>query len=337
MNMNFSNAMKKVNKDRPPIWFMRQAGRYHEHYQALRAKHSFEELCMHPDLASKVALGPVMDFGFDTAILFSDILFPLQALGRSLVFTEKGPKLGEIPKTEFPSLVEAVKKIQFQFDAVKKTREILPKDKSLIGFIGGPWTLFTYWMEQTHQGPLLESKKNLSYYPQLMEHLGPLLEKSIENQLKSGAEVVMIFDTSAGELSPLLFDEIVTPWIQKWADKFPQQIMYYARGVQPAFYTHNLWRKESNLLGMGFDWRWNLKESFKLFPDKVIQGNFDQALLFLPTVEFQKYFTNYITEMRNMPQEFLCRWVMGLGHGVLPKTPQEHVRWMVQKTWQMWK
>jgi uroporphyrinogen decarboxylase len=315
---------------------MRQAGRYHDHYQGLRANHTFAELCTQPNLAAQVALGPVMDFGFDVAILFSDILFPLQALGRSLDFTDKGPKLGEIPTGDFPPLTEAVKKIQFQFDGVKETRLVLPKDKSLIGFIGGPWTLFTYWMEQTHQGPLIESKRNLVYYPKLLEYLGPLLEKSIENQLKNGAEVVMIFDTSAGELSPSLFDELVTPWIQKWTAKFPKQIMYYARGVQASYYTHDLWRKESDLLGMGFDWRWRLQECFELFPHKVIQGNFDQTLLFLPTPEFQKYFTRYIEEMRKMPQEYLCRWVMGLGHGVLPKTPQDHVRWMIKKTWQLW-
>jgi uroporphyrinogen decarboxylase len=336
MNIHYGNAINKINKGRPPIWFMRQAGRYHDHYQALKAHHSFEELCKKSNLAAQVALGPVMDFGFDTAILFSDILFPLEALGRTLEFTEKGPKLGEIPNVEFPKLEESLAKLQFQFDAVKETRALLPNDRSLVGFIGGPWTLFTYWMEQTHQGPLLESKKNLSYYPTLMEHLGPILENSIENQLKNGAEVVMIFDTSAGELSPKLFDQLVTPWIYKWTKKFPQQIIYYARGVQASFYTADLWRRPSDLLGMGFDWRWNLREAFELFPDKVIQGNFDQSLLFLPTFEFQKYFNEYLEEMRNLPNEYLSRWIMGLGHGVLPKTPQEHVRWMIQRTWQAW-
>jgi len=92
-NIKFQNAIKKIPQDTPPIWFMRQAGRYHSHYQALRKQHSFEELCKAPELASEVAMGPIQDFDFDVAILFSDILFPLEALGMGLKYTEEGPRL----------------------------------------------------------------------------------------------------------------------------------------------------------------------------------------------------------------------------------------------------
>lgn len=331
MNPLFKATLQKKNTSRPPIWFMRQAGRYHAHYQALKVNHTFEELCKIPHLAAEVARGPVVDFGFDTAILFSDILFPLEALGCPLVFTEKGPKLGDRPTENFPNVETAMKKLEFQFEAMKETRKVLPADKSLIGFIGGPWTLFTYWMEETHQGPLLQSKSHLSYYSKIMEHFAPILEATIRNQLAGGAEVVMIFDTSAGELSPDVFEEVVTPWIQKWAKIFPGQIMYYARGVQPAHYKNAFWKEQSDLLGMGFDHRWNLKEAFELFPHKVIQGNFDQALLFLPTEEFQARFDKYLNEIMQFPKSYLERWVCGLGHGVLPKTPEAHVRWIIQR------
>src|SRR5689334_1182382 len=93
-NIRFQNALRRVPQRTPPIWLMRQAGRYHRHYQALRAKHSFVDLCKQPELAAEVALGPVMDFGFDAAILFSDLLFPLEALGMGLEYTDHGPQLG---------------------------------------------------------------------------------------------------------------------------------------------------------------------------------------------------------------------------------------------------
>ncbi len=332
MNKNFQLALNKKNNLCPPIWFMRQAGRYHSHYQGLRVQYTFEQLCKQPLLAAEVALGPVLDFGFDTAILFSDILFPLEALGCDLEFTDKGPKLGPKPTTNFTTTQDAIAQLQFQFDALSETRRQLPHDKSLIGFIGGPWTLFTYWMEDTHQGPLLKSKSHLSYYSNWLTNiLAPLIEESIRNQLASGAEVVMIFDTSAGELSPTLFQEVVTPWIKKWTNLFPNQIMYYARGVQPAHYQDSLWMQKSNLLGIGVDHRWSLKQAFELFPDKVIQGNFDQSLLFLPTDEFKLHFEKYLDEVLSLPSDFLQRWVCGLGHGVLPKTPESHVRWIIQR------
>src|SRR5256884_7220300 len=93
-NPRFQNALARVPQPTPPIWLMRQAGRYHRHYQALRQKHSFMALCKRPELAAAVALGPVMDFDFDAAILFSDLLFPLEALGMGLEYTDRGPKLG---------------------------------------------------------------------------------------------------------------------------------------------------------------------------------------------------------------------------------------------------
>jgi uroporphyrinogen decarboxylase len=339
-NSQFEAALELNNTGVPPIWFMRQAGRYHQHYQKLRSKSSFLELCRQPELASQVALGPIEDFDFDAAILFSDILFPLEALGRSLDFTEAGPKLGSwLPLqdlTQCESLPEASARLRFQGEAVTTTRRLLPAHKSLIGFIGGPWTLFTYWMEETHKGPLLESKRHLSFYPQFMEVLEPLLKAAIKMQLDAGAEVVNIFDTSAGELSPNLFAQLVTPVLSRLATAFPKQIMYYSRGTQPAHFQEAFWRQESALLGVGVDHRWALPEAFALFPEKVIQGNFDQTLLFLPTSEFQLHFKNFVAAMRSAPKEHQRRWICGLGHGILPKTPENHVRWMVQYLREAW-
>src|SRR5256885_1425671 len=205
-NSRFQNALARVAQRTPPIWLMRQAGRYHKHYQALRAKHSFVDLCKQPELAAAVALGPVMDFGFDAAILFSDLLFPLEALGMGLEYTDRGPRLGwqlsEDTVSRLRSIEDAWPQLLFQGEAMQATRDRLPSDRSLIGFVGGPWTLFVYAVEGSHKGSLIESKKLLSLFPRFCETLVPLLVRNIELQLEGGAEVVMIFDTAAGGILP---------------------------------------------------------------------------------------------------------------------------------------
>ena len=146
-NEKFKNALNHIPQKTPPIWFMRQAGRYHSHYQNLKKNYSFEELCKNPELASDTALGPINDFDFDVAILFSDILFPLEALGMSLKY-DPGPIFKNyIDKNNYHELIsseEAIKKMKFQEEALLSTRDSLPNNKSLIGFVGGPWTVLSY-------------------------------------------------------------------------------------------------------------------------------------------------------------------------------------------------
>src|SRR2546421_459337 len=196
------NAMARGAQSTPPIWLMRQAGRYHKHYQALREKYSFMDLCKRPELAAQVALGPVLDFDFDAAILFSDLLFPLEALGLALEYTDSGPKLGwkldQVTLPKVRDLDEAWPHLLFQGEAVRRTRDLLPEDKSLIGFVGGPWTLFVYAVEGTHKRALTAIEE-LSLFSKFCETLVPLLIRNIELQIANGAEVVMIFDTAAGE------------------------------------------------------------------------------------------------------------------------------------------
>src|SRR5205809_2767149 len=131
-NLRFQNALARTPQPTPPIWLMRQAGRYHRHYQALRQKHSFMELCKEPNLAAEVALGPVLDFDFDAAILFSDLLFPLEALGMGLEYTDRGPQLGwkldQQACGRLRSVDEAWPHLLFQGEAMRATREHLPED-----------------------------------------------------------------------------------------------------------------------------------------------------------------------------------------------------------------
>jgi uroporphyrinogen decarboxylase len=325
----FQNALARRAQATPPIWLMRQAGRYHQHYQALRARHSFIELCKQPELAAEVALGPIMDFGFDAAILFSDLLFPLEALGMGLEYTDQGPQLGwrldPNSISQLRSIDEAWPHLLFQGDAMRATRERIPADRSLIGFVGGPWTLFVYAVEGTHKGSLTKSKKLLPLFPKFCESIVPLLIRAIQSQLDNGAEVVMIFDTAAGELSPELFQSEVVPQLQRVTAINPGRIGYYSKGTQPAHLRHPLFF-DSELGGIGVDHSWDITETLGLFPGGFVQGNFDQALLHATRDELKKHIARFLAPMRKREWP---GWICGLGHGVLPGTPEDNVRLFV--------
>jgi uroporphyrinogen decarboxylase len=325
----FQNALARRAQRTPPIWLMRQAGRYHKHYRALRQKYSFMDLCKRPELAAEVALGPVLDFDFDAAILFSDLLFPLEALGMGLGYTDRGPQLGwslnERTISQLRALEEAWPNLLFQGEAVSATRNRLPSDRSLIGFVGGPWTLFVYAVESSHKGSLVESKKLLSLFSRFCEAMVPLLARNIELQLDNGAELVMIFDTAAGELPPGIFEVEVVPQLQALTRKSASRIGYYSKGTQPAHLSHPLFIEEG-LAGIGVDHGWNMSEAFDLFPHGFVQGNFDQALLLCEREELKKHLQRYLDSLSNRATP---GWICGPGHGVLPGTPEENVRLFV--------
>lgn len=328
-NARFQNALARRPQSVPPIWLMRQAGRYHKHYQALRAKHSFMELCKQPELAAEVALGPVLDFGFDAAILFSDLLFPLEALGMGLEYKDSGPQLGWKLNGESISQLcqvdDAWPHLQFQGDAMRATRELLPSDRSLIGFVGGPWTLFVYAVEGTHKGSLSDSKKLLSLFPRFCKIIVPLLARNIQLQLDNGAEVVMIFDTAAGELSPHMFISEVVPQMQRLTEKDGSRIGYYSKGTQPAHLRHELFNAGS-LAGIGVDHRWDLSEVFPIFSQGFVQGNFDQTMLLGDPGDLLRHLRSYLQPLVDRRP---AGWICGLGHGVLPGTPEDNVRLFV--------
>jgi uroporphyrinogen decarboxylase len=308
---------------------MRQAGRYHRHYQSLRAKNSFMDLCKQPELAAEVALGPVLDFGFDAAILFSDLLFPLEALGMGLEYTDHGPQLGwkldENSISRLQSVDDAWPHLLFQGGAMRATRERIPADRSLIGFVGGPWTLFVYAVEGTHKGSLINSKRLLPLFAGFCETLVPLLERNIQLQLDSGAEVVMIFDTAAGELSPQLFQSEVVPQLQEMTKTDRSRIGYYSKGTQRAHLGDALFTT-GKLAGIGVDHGWDIREAFEVSSHGFVQGNFDQALLHATRDALKKHLTNYLAPLK---ERELPGWICGLGHGVLPATPEDNVRLFV--------
>ncbi|MGZ3794601.1 MAG: uroporphyrinogen decarboxylase family protein, partial [Bdellovibrio sp.] len=313
MNPSFRNALTRTPQSVPPIWFMRQAGRYHQHYQNLRSRHSFMDLCKKPELAAEVALGPVADFDFDVSILFSDILFPLEALGMGLDYTDHGPQLGfKLNSETIEQLGEVDKAIgfmNFQKQAVQATRAILPANKSLIGFIGGPWTLFVYGVEGSHAGSLIQSKKLIQLFPRFLEKMYPLLKENIRLQLEGGAEIVMIFDTAAGEVSPLFFQEWIQPVLTQLSKDYPGKIGYYSKGTQPAFF--NTAFTALPWAGQGFDHRCSLEDSFTIQNKGFVQGNFDQSLLFMDESDFKKAVTAFLEPMKEMNPRQRAGWVCG--------------------------
>ncbi len=338
MNELFQRALKgEVNKT-PPIWFMRQAGRYHSHYQELKKKYSFMELCKQPELAAEVAYGPIRDFDFDVSIMFSDLLFPLEALGLGLTY-DPGPKLGkhldEKNVDHLTPLAEAIPHLEFQKAVLQATRERLPKNKSLIGFVGGPWTLFTYAREGEHRGSLEKAKSSLELYRRFSAQLLPLLIANIELQLEGGAELVMIFDTAAGELMPAQYRHWVEPDLTQLCGLFPGQLGYYAKGVQQAHLSGV--SNDSRWAGFGYDHRWPLAEVLKNREFGFVQGNFDQALLFAEKSDRKKFLDMYLKPLRDLSPEQMRGWVCGLGHGVLPGTPQDAVKEFVQTIREVWR
>lgn len=334
MNKLFHNAITRTPQPTPPIWFMRQAGRYHSHYRALREKHSFMDLCKVPELACEVTLGPINEFDYDVAILFSDLLFPLEALGFSLSYENGPPELEPVLdenllKTLLP-LDAATEKLLFQKEALSLIRQALPPTKSLIGFIGGPFTLFTYALGAARSERLLEAKHNFSLFTHLSKTLVPLLRRNIELQLEGGAEIVMIFESTGGALSPLQYQQYCLPTLQELCKGFSGRVAYYIRESTEA-HLNVVRAAIPEIAGIGVDHRFDLPSMLLNSQRGFVQGNFDQSLLFLETSAFKRELTAYLATFKRLSMEERAGWVCGLGHGVLPKTPESHIKVFIEE------
>ncbi len=339
MESLYLNAVLKKNTQRPPVWFMRQAGRYHSHYQMMKRKYTFMELCKIPEAATEVTFGPIQDFDFDAAILFSDLLFPLEVLGMGLEYVP-GPKLGwhltdksQLNKLNPEGLTpqELVQKIGYQGEALKRIRAGLAPEKSLLGFVGGPLTLFYYAVEGSHQGALSLAKSGLTdgRYEGFFKILAPLLIENMCLQASSGADAVAMMDTCAGEVEPALYREVVVPTIREVLIQFRRRhphtpVVYYSKGTGPWHWQH--------LDGvpfecLGIDWHPSISEVLNTWGSQwSIQGNFDPHLMLLPPDACKNEIKKFFEPILKLPREKLNGWICGLGHGVLQWTPEENVR-----------
>ncbi len=333
MNDIFENRINTNGKTQVPVWFMRQAGRYHDHYQNLKKTYDFMTLCKEPKLACEVTMGPIDEFKFDAAILFSDLLFPLEQLGMDLIYNP-GPKLGYKIETldDIKKLNKAPDKdfFNFQKDACSLLKETLPESKTLLGFVGAPFTLYAYAVEGAHAGALVSSKKGLydGRFEQFCELLLPNVLHEMKIQAEGGADAVCIFDTAVGELTTKDFKNIVLPKLKfltkEFKNSYPdKQIIYYSRNTHK---NHLRLIQDDNIDVLGIDWRHNLSEVLNEFSkDYFIQGNFDPCWLHLPWNEVEANLKVFHQELVDANVDF-SKWICGLGHGVLQHTPQENVK-----------
>jgi uroporphyrinogen decarboxylase len=292
-----------------PVWFMRQAGRYHSHYQGIKKNSDFMTMCKNPQLACEVTLGPIEDFKFNAAILFSDLLFPLEQLGMGLSYHSGPPTLQwHLESVDDVKKLKVIKPAReffaFQGEACKLIREKLPKDVTLLGFVGAPFTLYTYAVEGSHAGNLVSAKKGLydGRWEAFTNILMPELLQEMLVQAENGAQAVALFDTAAGELSPQDYKELVVPKITELLKAFKAKapntkVIYYGKHTQ----SHHVKVLDLSLIDViGVDWRCDLLEIQKLVPSHVyVQGNFDPAWLHLPWEILEKKAHDYYADLRH--------------------------------------
>ena len=326
-NQRFINAIKLTEQNVPPIWFMRQAGRYHKHYQTLKKKYSFEELCKTPELAAEVALGPVEEFDFDLAILFSDILFILEALGMNLKFNP-GPifeeELNKDNFQKYQNIEKAINFLEFQKEAIKITRDKLPEDKSIIGFVGGPWTILNYAMGKKNLISLNENTFSLIF---LKKTLIPLIKKNIQLQIQGGAEVVMILDSALGNIGEKNFEIYYSLLKSEFSESKQDKIAYYAKGINNQLYNKFI---DLEFSGLGCDSSINLQNLLKNNQNKFIQGNFDENKMLFNRDDLKKELDIFCNQLLKLTSKERRGWICGLGHGINKNTNEENVHLFIK-------
>ncbi|AEI14815.1 Uroporphyrinogen decarboxylase [Flexistipes sinusarabici DSM 4947] len=321
------DVLEGKDVERTPVWLMRQAGRYMSEYRKIREKVSFLELCKTPELACEVTLQPLKAFKLDAAILFSDILVPIEPMGVDLEFTPapvianpvRNPqdvqRLKPVdPEEELPFVLEAVRLIKDNIEV------------PLIGFAGAPFTLACYMVEGSGSKNFLEIKtlmhKNPDAFFELMEKVTESTYRYLQAQINNGCSIVQVFDTWAGILSPSDYKTFVYPFVEKLVNKLENaHIIYFAKD-STTFYKDI---KKLNCAGLGVDWKIALNDAADLLDNKfVLQGNLDPAVLFADQKTIADEIDRIISEAKDIKGH-----IFNLGHGILPKTPVENVKFMV--------
>ncbi|NCO66982.1 MAG: uroporphyrinogen decarboxylase [Nitrospirae bacterium CG_4_10_14_0_8_um_filter_41_23] len=334
MNDTFLRACRGEEVEYTPVWLMRQAGRYLRQYQTVRANVDFLTLCKTPKLAAEVTIQPVEILGVDAAILFSDILIPVEAMGMRLVFSDKqGPILSEpirnksaVEKLIIPDVEEDM---PFVPETIKILRKELENKVPLIGFSGAPFTLATYMIEGGTSKNFLHTKKMMfqhsGVFSYLMEKLTITVVSYLSSQIKAGAQAVQIFDTWAGMLTPVEYKEFALPYVKKTISELKKE------GVPVIYFVNDCAGilKEVRKSGAdvtGIDWRIDISDAIKRLGKKmVIQGNLDPCELFLPKEKLEERIKDILWKGESAKGH-----IFNLGHGVLPETPVENVIAMVE-------
>ena len=328
------SSLKEILKNKKicnSIWFMRQAGRYLPEFRKIRAQNqNFIDLCLNSDLSSDITLQPIKRFDLDSAIIFSDILMIPYALNQKVEFIKGyGPKLEEFDFKKFLNndQISFTQRLQPVYKSIQKTRERLDKKKSLIGFIGAPWTLLIYMLG------IKDSNKNISYkkirtkefeVDLILDKLHEYLCLHIENQINAGADVIQIFDSWAGLISPddlKNYCYVPNLKIVEFCKEKKVPVICFPKGINQYYKEFNNVVKPNGInLDYDVDPNWVKKN----LSNVVLQGGLDPKILLSSSREILNAAKKYLDIFKGLP------YVFNLGHGLLPETDPDKVNELVK-------
>jgi len=324
-------ALEGKPVERPPLWLMRQAGRYLPGYQNIRAKHSFWELCHSPALCTQAAMEPMERFALDAAIVFSDILVIPQALGMQVSFEgHQGPKMtkplkevAQLHAWNVPKLLEA---LSFVPEAVRHLRGVLGEEYGLLGFAGAPWTLLAYMFEGHADKNFAVARAMLHTQPEFahkaMDILADILIGYLEAQCEAGADAVQLFDSWGGLLNAEDYARFALPPIQKVAKALTgknRRLLLFVRDGQHLLPL----LAQCGCQGISLDWRIPFQQAAAQLPNHCLQGNLDPALLLASPEVVREETRKLLAAMRARNHYSHC--IFNLGHGIFPQTNPECV------------
>ncbi len=331
MNDTFLKACRGEKTDYTPIWMMRQAGRYLPEYQKVRGNVTFLELCKSPELCVEVTLQPIDILNMDAAILFSDILIPMEAMGATLEFHEgRGPVFPDTVRSQedLDKLIvpDPIEHTGFVMDTIRLLRKELKVP--LIGFAGAPFTCATYLIEGGSSKVFWETKKmmftNPTLFHELMEKITQTTSKYLLAQAEAGAQALQLFDSWAGVLAPSDFEKFALPYvirIIKDLQKTGLPIIYFANNGATLLDLS----VTSGADVIGLDWRINIGDAIARVGNKAVQGNIDPFALLLPRDELRDRIKKLLDDAKGAHGH-----IFNLGHGIHQFTPPEQAKYAVE-------
>ncbi|HAC79671.1 MAG: uroporphyrinogen decarboxylase [Candidatus Binatia bacterium] len=332
VELPFIAACRREAVPHTPVWLMRQAGRYLPEYRAIREKMGFLDLCKTPEIATEVTVQPIERFGMDAAILFADILLPLEPLGLGLSFEKgDGPALArpirDVAHVHQLPEVDVEDSLSFVFDTVRGVRERLGGKTALIGFAGAPFTLASYAIEGGGSRNYLETKRFMYSEPEAWEELMRKLVKVtvdyLNGQVAAGAQAIQVFDSWVGHLAPEDYEKAILPHMRDLFSRLDRSVPTIYFGTGTPGILELIASAGSDVVGV--DWRIRMDEAWRrIGHDRAVQGNLDPLLLFAPLDTLRARVKQILDETEGRPGH-----IMNLGHGILPQTPIDAVRCFV--------
>lgn len=324
--MRMLDALALRPLDRPPVWFMRQAGRYLPEYRDLRSRHGFQEAVRTPEIATEITLQPIRRFGLDGAVMFSDIMTPLEAMGVTVEFAP-GPKLSPRTLADVMTLAELdLGRVDFVFETLRRIRRELPSDVALIGFAGAPFTLLAYLMEGGGSKDFMAVRGALAKDPALASDVLMSLAESMRSylaaQIDAGADVVQLFDSWAGLASRDTYADLIIPAARRSIEDLDAPTIYFSPGT-----AHVLDLLPAvGATGYGVDWRQPIGSAWdRIGRGHAIQGNLDPAALLADPATVEAAVGTILRDIGGTPGH-----IFNLGHGIHRSTPVENVAAMVE-------